>query len=236
MNPIKLLLRARISYIIFLGIIFSLVPTFNVIAQCSLSDWTPEDSSGKLNITCRGDTMEISSPGGLSLWYNQRLTGNYEISYSIRFLMEGGTYDRLSDLNCFWGANDPLHPNDFFARSDWRQGVFTNYNSLNLFYVGYGGNHNKTTRFRRYHSEYYGVNEDKVRPVIKEYTDSEHLLKEKTWYNIRILVESNSTSYYINGEKLFQYSIGEKEADGYFALRLLKSHTLFTGFKIKQTN
>lgn len=54
-------------------------------------------------------------------------------------VMQGGKYDRLSDLNCFWAANDPKYPDDLFARSQWRDGIFKNYNTLNLFYVGYGG-------------------------------------------------------------------------------------------------
>ena len=85
-------------------------------------------------------------------------------------------YDRLSDLNCFWAANDPKYPDDLFARSQWRDGIFKNYNTLNLFYVGYGGNDNSTTRFRRYKGEYFGVADDKVKPLLKEYTDASHLL------------------------------------------------------------
>ena len=65
-------------------------------------------------------------------------------------VVENGSYDRLSDLNCFWGADDPRHPDDFFARSAWRNGEFKNYNTLDLYYVGYGGNDNGTTRFREY--------------------------------------------------------------------------------------
>ena len=33
----------------------------------------------------------------------------------------------------------------------WRNGEFKNYNTLDLYYVGYGGNDNGTTRFREYH-------------------------------------------------------------------------------------
>ena len=40
----------------------------------------------------------------------------------------------------------PRHPDDFFARSAWRNGEFKNYNTLDLYYVGYGGNDNGTTR------------------------------------------------------------------------------------------
>ena len=108
------------------GSILMLLPLM-VQAQIALKNWTIEDHSGEVKIIVSGDTLEITAPKGLTLWYNQRLTGDYEISYRVKMLMQGGKYDRLSDLNCFWGANDPEHPGNLFARSEWRNGIFQNY-------------------------------------------------------------------------------------------------------------
>ena len=47
-------------------------------------------------------------------------------------------------------AENPASPDAIFANSDQRGGDFTKYDALRLCYVGYGANHNKTTRFRRY--------------------------------------------------------------------------------------
>ena len=123
-------------------------------------------------------------------------------------VMQGGKYDRLSDLNCFWAANDPKYPDDLFARSQWRDGIFKNYNTLNLFYVGYGGMIIQPTRFRRYKGEYYGVADDKVKPLLKEYTDAPHLLVPNQWYEIRIRVEKGITTYSVNDAELFRYTCG----------------------------
>ena len=141
-------------------------------------------------------------------------------------------HDRLSDLNCFWAANDPKNPDNLFARSEWRNGVFKNYNTLDLFYVGYGGNDNSTTRFRRYNGKYYGVADDKVKPLLREYTDTPHLLVPNQWYQISIRVQKGVTTYSVNGEELFRYSITGSEGDGHFGLRLLQNHVLFTDFKV----
>ena len=54
------------------------------------------------------------------------------------------------------------------------------------FYVGYGGNDNTTTRFRRYYGQFYDIDEARINPLIKEYTDPVHLLKPNRWYHIRI--------------------------------------------------
>lgn len=100
--------------------------------------WVVEDHSDKAVFQTRGDTIEISTPKGLTLWYKPRLTGDYEITYSACMPMDGDPNDRLSDLNCFWGANDPQHLDNLFSRSEYRHGIFQRYKTLTLFYVGYG--------------------------------------------------------------------------------------------------
>lgn len=214
------------------GSILMLLPLM-VQAQIALKNWTIEDHSGEVKIIVSGDTLEITAPKGLTLWYNQRLTGDYEISYRVKMLMQGGKYDRLSDLNCFWGANDPKHAGNLFARSEWRNGIFQHYKTLSLFYVGYGGNHNSTTRFRQYFAKAADTSDAIARPVIKEYTDKSHLLFPNKWYDIQIRVEKGITTYRINGEELFRLTIKNNEGDGHFGLRLLENHTLFTNFQVK---
>ena len=206
-----------ISYSLIPFLLLDSVVLFAQHTSSFVKQWKIEDESHALQIIEHADTLELIVPGGLTLWSSQRLTGDYEISYHICMVMKGGRHDRLSDLNCFWAANDPKHPDGLFARSQWRNGVFKNYNTLNLFYVGYGGNDNSTTRFRRYRGEYYGIADDKVKPLLKEYTDTPHLLVP---------------TYAVNGEELFRYILTGNEGDGHFGLRLLQNHVLFTGFKV----
>ncbi len=149
-------------------------------------------------------------------------------------VMDGGEYDRLSDLNCFWAANDPKYPDNLYERAAWRNGSFELYNTLDLFYVGYGGNHNSTTRFRQYDGKLYGASRDEIKPVIKEYTGGDNLLKPNKWTTIKITVKKNKTTYSVDGKTLFSHKITEDLRDGYFGLRLLTNHTRITGFDIKQ--
>lgn len=225
-------MNRQLIYRILAGSLFLLFP-FIMQAQVILKNWPIEDHSGEMQIMVSGDTLDITAPKGLTLWYNKRLTGDYEISYRIKMLMQGGKYDRLSDLNCFWGANDPEHPENLHAQAAWRKGIFQHYKSLKLFYVGYGGNHNSTTRFRQYYGGGPSLNDSIVRPVIKEYTDPAHLLFPNQWYHIQIRVQKGITTYRINGEELFRLSIKRNEGDGHFGLRLLQNHVLFTDFRIK---
>lgn len=204
-------------------------------AQNAINDWVLEDQSGKVEIKTIKDSLEVISPMGLTMWYNTRLTGTYEITYNIKMVMEGGQYDRLSDMNCFWAANDPANPDNLYARGKWRDGVFKNYNTLNLFYVGYGGNYNKTTRFRQYLGEQSEEGADVSKPIIKEYSDGNHLLKPNKWYAVRITVEKDSTKYYVDNEELFSLDIEEGKGAGHFAIRLLENHILLYDFKVTKT-
>lgn len=207
--------------------------SYSVHAQVSLKNWTIEDHSANAHIVVSKDTLDITAPKGFTLWYNHKLTGQYEIHYRAKVLMQGGKYDRVSDLNCFWAANDPLYPQDLFARSKWRNGIFQHYKTLSLFYVGYGGNENSTTRFRQYFATDANTDDSKARPVIKEYTDKQHLLLSNQWYDVRICVKKGFTSYHINGEELFRLPIKGNTGDGHFGLRLFENHVLFTDFQVR---
>lgn len=223
----------KLKLLFFLwGMFYSLLGI--AASEISLKNWIGEDSSGKFKMTKVDDCLDIVSPDGLTLWYDECLTGNYEISYRIKVVMEGGKYDRLSDMNCFWGAKDLKYPDNIYARKDWCAGIFKNYNTLNLFYVGYGGNENKTTRFREYHSEFYGIDENKIKPLVKEYTDEAHLLKPNRWYEVVITVTDGKTTFAVDGEELFCHPISRGQGDGYFAIRLWKNHVQVSDFVVRK--
>ena len=198
-----------------------------------LSSWVVEDESDSAIFEFHHDTLSIKSPAGLTLWYNRKLSGEYQISYSISLQINGRVGERLSDMNCFWAATDPLNPDDFFARSGWRHGIFSRYNSLNMYYVGYGGNDNTTTRFRKYYGKYYNVDNNKIKPLIQEYIDADHLLQPNRWYKVVITVAKGKTSFEVNGERLFELTDKELYSDGYFGIRLLSNRAAITGFTIQ---
>ena len=133
--------------------------------------WKVESESPDYKVSFSGDTCEILSPKGLTLWRKEKMSGNVTIEYDACVAVEGKLGDRLSDLNCFWMASDPK-ASDIWKRMNWRNGVFVNCYSLQLYYLGYGGNYNSTTRFRRYDGNEAGVTDEKVRPaILKEYKD-----------------------------------------------------------------
>lgn len=149
----------------------------------------------------------LDTKGGVTVWLNKLLSGNISIEYTRRVLTTGKPNDRLSDLNQFWMAKDPRNSNLFT-----RNGVLEEYDSLQLYYVGMGGNTNSTTRFRKYEG-------NGERKLLQEYKDTAHLLTKDKVYRIRIIVKDGVTSYWVNGEQYFSYADPSLLKEGYFGFR-----------------
>ena len=104
---------------------------------------TPQKSDSVVFV--KDNKLIINAEKGITIWLNKKLFANYVISFKRKVLVADGPYDRLSDMNVFWMATDPKNK-DLFTRS----GVFEEYDTLSLYYIGMGGNTNTTTRFRKY--------------------------------------------------------------------------------------
>ena len=177
--------------------------------------------------------FHLQVPKGATLWYRTPFEGNVRITFEACIVCDGCAYDRLSDLNCFWMASDPQHPDDLTARSDERQGIFLNYYQMDMYYVGYGGNRNTTTRFRRYHGDDAAVTDPALRPaILTEYTDAPHLLEANRWYSFVIEVQDGTTRYWRDGELLVDYTDPEPLKRGWFGLRTTQAHAAWRRFQV----
>ena len=76
--------------------------------------WKVESESPDYKVTFQGDTAEILSPKGLTLWRKEKMSGRVTIEYDACVVVEKEG-DRLSDLNCFWMASDPKHPDNIYG-------------------------------------------------------------------------------------------------------------------------
>jgi hypothetical protein len=188
--------------------------------------WHVESESPDYQVTFDGDAVQIVAPKGLTLWYKEKMNGNVVIEYDAIVYQEKEG-DRLSDLNCFWMASDPAAA-DVFKRSGARGGVFANCAQLQLYYVGYGGNSNTTTRFRRYTGE-----PDPA--IIHEYSDTAHLLKPNHWYHIKLVSSEGAVQYWIDGKRIFDYNDADPYTSGWFGFRTTQSRTAIRNFTCTET-
>lgn len=153
--------------------------------------------------------LELNTVGGVTAWYKKELRGNVLIEFDRRVMMEDGPNDRLSDLNQFWMATDPRRK--MFSR----KGDFKEYDSLQLYYVGMGGNYNTTTRMRRY----YGGKLE----IVGELKDNGHLLQPNKTYHIAIMVKDGVSGFYVDGKRFFSYKDSQPFTHGWFGIRSTKS-------------
>ncbi len=197
--------------------------------------WMVESESPDSKVSFSGDTIEIVAPKGLTLWRKAKMSGDVTIEYDACVVVECAT-DRLSDLNCFWMASDPKQPADISARAGWRRGIFARCYTLQLYYVGYGGNHNRTTRFRRYDGNEAGVTDKAARPaILKEYTDTAHLLRPNHWYHVRLEAHGGRVRYYIDGQLLVDYADPQPLREGWFGFRTTLSRTRMANFRYTES-
>ncbi len=237
-------MRRYIQVFLILCVCLS-APAFVAVAQEVVSGldrrnfnkfWMIESESPDYRVKHLGDTLEIVSPKGLTLWRKEKMKGNVVIEYDACVMDEGTLEDRLSDLNCFWMASDPKFPDNLKKRMSWRSGIFVNSYSLQLYYVGFGGNHNTTTRFRRYDGDEAAITDKEKRPaILKEYTDEAHLLKPNKWYHIRLESMNGRVTYTIDGERLVDFRDAHPLNEGWFGFRTTLSRTRIANFRYSCT-
>jgi hypothetical protein len=191
-----------------------------------LSQWVVEQMPGGTT-TLQDGQLVINDAKGCTVWFKHKLTGPIMIEYDATIIQQGGAFDRVSDLNCFWMAIDPENPEDLFANSQKRGGLFRNYDSLRLYYVGYGANNNTTTRFRRYAG-------DSSRPLLPEHdlSDKRFMLEPNKTIKIQIIADGGSIRYSRDGEVVFDFEDLSPFKEGWFGFRTVENHMQIDNFKV----
>ncbi len=186
------------------------------------SQWIIETNSASptTSIFVKDGKLITNVNGGATVWLNKKLEGNFLIECKRKVVMQGGSNDRLSDFNFFWMANDPQQKSLFNHK-----GIFSDYDSLQLYYAGIGGNQNTTTRFRKYEG-------NGAKTILKEYTDAPHLLQPNKEYSVRILIKDGVTACWIDDELYFTYNDPQPYTSGFFAFRVTKSNQEYSDFKV----
>ncbi|MCP5537877.1 MAG: metallophosphoesterase [Akkermansiaceae bacterium] len=199
-----------------------------------LSQWQIEQMPGGKTRINKGK-LEINDAAGCTIWFKKELSGPVLIEYDATVLAKpqaDGKAERFSDLNCFWMAQDLKTP-DLLAGSD-RGGNFANYHPLALYYVGYGGNRNSSTRFRRYPG-------DGTRPLLPEndLKTAPHLLKKRNpvgsgRLKIQLIASGSDIQFRRNDEVIFSIVDPDPLRKGWFGIRTVNSHIFIDNFRVYQ--
>jgi len=179
--------------------------------------------------------LDIKTSAGLTFWYKEPFEGDIQIKYQALLVDEGDLLDRVSDLNCFWMASDPIYPDSLFTRSEFRKAAFGRYYSLQLYSMCVGGNANTSTYFQRFADNYDQLKNDMKRPeFLVEYKDEEHLILPNHWYSIEIYVQKGRVRYIQDGEVLVDFLDSSPLKKGWFGLRTSDNHLRIRNFMVYQ--
>lgn len=118
--------------------------------QHGLAAWRIEaQQPAQTEVSAEGGVLRWATPAGLSLWWRRPLRSPWRVRFTATALpappSAGAQAGRVSDLNLFWHATEPdgREPTP-------RSGAFASYDSLQLDYLGFGANSNRSTRLRHY--------------------------------------------------------------------------------------
>jgi hypothetical protein len=188
-----------------------------------LSNWVVEQQPGG-TVTAENGRLFITDTGGCTVWFRTRLDAPVTITYTARMSATA----RVSDLNCFWMASDPRRPDDLFAAGHGRDGKFASYDPLRTYYVGYGGNNNTTTRFRRYDGS-------GARPLLPGHDLSapEFLLQPDRDYRIALSVTGEGrVQFSRDGIVIFDWQDPAPLRHGWFGFRTVQSRIEISDFAV----
>jgi hypothetical protein len=190
-----------------------------------LDNWSPELQAGGRVETVDGKLV-VDVPRGCTIWLRQKLEGPLMISYEVRVVDEGGSNDRVSDLNCFWMARDSRSPENIFGYK--RSGMFSDYNELESYYVGLGGHNNTRTRLRRY------IGHAENRPLLPEHDlhDDRFMIVPNMTKRIRLVAFGGLIQYFRNDELIFSLNDEKPYTEGWFAFRTVHNHMEVRNFQV----
>jgi hypothetical protein len=223
------------KWFVWLALLGATIPLANAAAEPSgkilyaddfsngLGRWVVEQQPGGA-VTAESGKLVIADQGGCTVWFRPRLTAPVVIRYEARV----SSAARVSDLNCFWMATDPARPDDLFAPGHHRNGKFGGYDSLRTYYVGYGGNANTTTRFRRYD----GTGARPLEPG-HDLRAPEFLLQPDHVYRIELVATGDGRVQFIrDGEVVFDYRDPHPLRSGWFGFRTVQSRIEISHFQV----
>lgn len=190
-----------------------------------LEQWLVELEQGRGTVSAADGVMTFDVPLGASAWFRPELTSPVEIRFTATAVSAGGAHDRVSDLNCFWMADDPRSPGDLLARP--RSGAFADYDVMRTYYVGLGGNSNTSSRFRRY----IGNGE---RPLLPQHDLSapDDLIVANRPYRIRLIAYGGRIEYWRDDRRMFALDDPAPYRRGWFALRTTWNHMTVRDFSV----
>jgi hypothetical protein len=191
-----------------------------------LFNWIIEQVTGGTT-EIKDGKLDVNDKNGCTIWLNHKLPRNFRVIFDVVMIDNGGIYDHVRDLNFFFKAVDPMVPENIFANSEKRAGIFANYNHLRTYYIGYGGNRNSSTRFRKYPG-------DGSRPLLPSHdlSDEKYLNIANLKRHVEITCHMNKITFKVDELVVFDIDDENAFSEGWFAFRTVDNHMSIDNFYV----
>jgi hypothetical protein len=206
-----------------------------------LQQWIVEQLPGGA-VTVHDGALDIETARGCTVWFHLPLEAPVRIRYDVtplpravasdqpafRSEATAGPLSPVTDINCFWMAQNPRSPDALFAPAFKRTGLLSDYDSLLTYYVGFGANNDTTTRFRRYAG-------DGTRPLLPAYDlrEPRFLITANHTYHIMLVAGNGVAEFWRDGERVFAFPDATPLTRGWFGFRTVRSHLLIRHFVVE---
>lgn len=201
---------------------------------------------------------------GCTAWLNKKLSGPITIVYQVKCPLEtiNGDSIQARDVNNFWHCSDPKEFDALLTTTeDQYHGGFVSYHEMQGYYASTGGGGhvgNQTTRFRRYPRWENGKDIPHISLNDKD-SNPDYLLTPGKWHTVQLVADDGMVQYIMDGKVFYEIKYGdtivsESRVDGetvttertysredypaydegYFGLRLVRTHHQYRNLKIYQ--
>jgi hypothetical protein len=212
------------------------------------------------HVEARDNSLDCLLPGrGCTVWFKKKLSTRVTIIYDVLCPTHEPAIKGVQprDINNFWMATDSDDPDQGLFDSERYTGEFSSYDKMHGYYASTGGRDNQTTRMRRYPREVLGkpvkhvaLNDKDERPG--------YLITPDKVMSVQLVAYDDVIQYIVDGKLNYQIRRGDRiqlegrdsegrpvqldavydldqfpvYAKGYFGLRMVGSHHIYTNFRV----
>ena len=216
------------------------------------------DGFPEAHVEARDNTLDCLVPGrGATVWFKKKLKTRIAITYKVLCpahdpAIEGAT---PRDINNFWMASDP-EGKDLFDPKRY-DGGFGSYDKMLGYYASTGGSENRTTRMRRYPREIKGKPANHLLENSRD-GDKDYLVFPDQEMTVQLVAYDDLIQYIVDGRLVYELAAGDRTQvetvgkdgkkdtrrvrydtrffpvykEGYFGFRMVRTHHIYSDFRV----
>ncbi|MDB4673799.1 right-handed parallel beta-helix repeat-containing protein, partial [Verrucomicrobiales bacterium] len=210
------------------------------------------------HVEARDGNLDCLVPGrGATVWFKKKLKTRIAITYKVLCPTPDPAIKGVipRDINNFWMASD-RKGEDLFDSKRYT-GAFDTYDKMRGYYASTGGAENRTTRMRRYPREINGKHANHLFLNSRD-GDKEYLITPDKEMTVQLVAHDDLIQYIVDGRLVYELAAGDRAQaetmgkdgkkdtrrvrydtrffpvykEGYFGFRMVRTHHIYSDFRV----